>query len=64
MKKTLLITILFSIVFIASGCELNEEKQKIEDKAINACIKQGGVPILDSRGPYSSIKECQFPPNK
>lgn len=58
MKKILLITILFFITIIFSGCEANKTRQKLENKAIETCIKQNGIPFLNDCGFLAGTVTC------
>ena len=51
--------ILIIILVVVAGCHPEGDyKPSPRDKAVDACIKQGGVPIIDGWG---DVKECQFP---
>lgn len=55
MKKFIIIAPL--LLLLLTGC--TEERREIRKKAIDACIKQGGIPILLDSDAYN-LQECQF----
>ena len=60
--KYLLIIPLLAIPLLLSGCSNVEREPSNNDKAVEACIKKGGVPILGRTGGYSEliIQDCKF----
>jgi len=60
MKKILLVVIVSLIFGCASEAEIQHMKERslIYQKSIDACINQGGVPIISGWGPW--MKDCKF----
>ena len=57
MKK--LIIIFLTLILMGAGCKKSLD---IKEKAVNACIELGGVPVLESHTSYTVplIKDCKF----
>lgn len=66
MKKVLIIVPLFCLMFMLTGCEETESQSKKHnriDKAVNACIEQGGVPIFSDSW-ADEMEDCKFKNNE
>ena len=57
MKKLLLLSI---VALILAGCETVDHREPV-DKATDACIAQGGIPLVDNRFWGEEFKGCQYP---
>ncbi len=61
--KTLLLVVLILPMLFACKCGDNTSslvKEENKRKSIDACIAQGGIPILDGWG---DMTDCKFPPH-
>lgn len=67
MKKLIskgLLAVIFTVGLV--GCDIGSQTRKTEksmrDRAFDACLKNGGVPVL---GFWSGqVEECKYPPEK
>ena len=59
-KHFLVIIILAGIAFTMTGCDIEPSNN---DKAVDACIKKGGVPLLARSQGTLVLGDCKFNDN-